>query len=142
MNGSGKENTVEQSGWVLLRTGSLKGLKLQWKPVVHLTIGGRELQKRGFKVKIIHAQFVKPYVKSNKNDAIDAEAICEAMSRPNMRFVSVKSSKRQDIQSIHRIRDKLMVQKASKANQIRGLVSEYGLVAPVGINKLREAIPL
>ncbi len=103
---------------------------------------GRELQKLGYKVKIIHAQFVKPYVKSNKNDAIDAEAICEAMSRPNMRFVSVKSSKQQDIQSIHRIRDKLMVQKASKANQIRGLVSEYGLVAPVGINKLREAIPL
>lgn len=59
-----------------------------------------------------------------------------------MRFVSVKSSKLQDIKSIHRIRDKLMVQKASKANQIRGLVSEYGLVAPVGINKLREAIPL
>ena len=103
---------------------------------------GRELQKRGYKVKIIHAQFVKPYVKSNKNDAIDAEAICEAMSRPNMRFVSVKSNQQQDIQSMHRIRDKLMVQKASKANQIRGLVSEYGLVAPVGINKLREAVPM
>ncbi|QIR13405.1 IS110 family transposase [Shewanella aestuarii] len=103
---------------------------------------GRELQKRGYKVKIIHAQFVKPYVKSNKNDAIDAEAICEAMSRPNMRFVCVKSNRQQDIQSMHRIRDKLMVQKSSKANQIRGLVSEYGLVAPVGINKLREAIPL
>ena len=55
--------------------------------------GGRELQKLGYEVKIIHAQFVKPYVKSNKNDAIDAEAICEAMSRPNMRFVSVKSTK-------------------------------------------------
>tara|TARA_Y100000588_G_scaffold186996_1_gene201092 strand:- start:700 stop:948 length:249 start_codon:yes stop_codon:yes gene_type:complete len=63
------------------------------------------------------------------------------MSRPNMRFVSVKSRKQQDIKSIHRIRDKLLVQKASKANQIRGLVSDYGLVAPVGINKLREAIP-
>jgi transposase len=103
---------------------------------------GRELQKRGYKVKIIHAQFVKPYVKSNKNDAVDAEAICEAMSRPNMRFVSVKSNKQQDIQSMHRIRDKLMTNKAAKANQIRGLVSEYGLVAPVGINKLREAVPL
>ncbi len=103
---------------------------------------GRELQKRGYKVKIIHAQFVKPYVKSNKNNAIDAEAICEAMSRPNMRFVSVKSNRQQDIQSMHRIRDKLIMQKASKANQIRGLVSEYGLVAPVGINKLREAVPL
>lgn len=63
----------------------------------------RELQKRGCQVKIIHAQFVKPYVKSNNNDAIDAEAICEAMSRPNMRFVSVKSNKQQDIQSMHRI---------------------------------------
>lgn len=103
---------------------------------------GRELQKRGFKVKIIHAQFVKPYVKSNKNDAIDAEAICEAMSRPNMRFVSIKSTEQQDVQSMHRIRDKLMVHKASKANQIRGLVSEYGIVAPVGIHRLREAIPI
>ena len=66
---------------------------------------GRELQKMGYKVKLVAAQFVKPYVKSNKNDAVDAEAICEPMSRPNMRFVAVKSVQQQDVQASHRIRD-------------------------------------
>jgi transposase len=103
---------------------------------------GRELEKLGYKVKIIHAQFVKPYVKSNKNDAADAEAICEAMSRPNMRFVSLKTVRQQDVQAAHRIRDKLMMQRTAKANQIRGLTSEYGLVAAIGIKKLRETIPV
>lgn len=102
---------------------------------------GRELQKLGYKVKIIHAQFVKPYVKSNKSDAVDAETICEAMSRPNMRFVSLKTVRQEDVQAAHRIRDKLMMQRTAKANQIRGLTSEYGLVAPIGIKKLRETIP-
>jgi len=65
----------------------------------------RQLQARGFRVKLTAPQFVKPYVKSNKNDANDAEAICEAMSRPCMRLVSVKSVEQQDIQSAHRIRE-------------------------------------
>ena len=73
---------------------------------------------------------MKPYVKSNKNDARDAEAICEAMSRPNMRFVTVKTVEQQDIQATHRIREELKVRRTAKANQIRGLVAEYGLVAP------------
>ena len=63
----------------------------------------RELQKRGYKVKLIAAQFVKPYVKSNKNDRVDAAAICEALSRPHMRFVPIKSVKQQDIQACHSI---------------------------------------
>ena len=88
----------------------------------------RELQSRGYTVRLIPPQFVKPYVKSNKNDANDAEAICEAMSRPNMRFVAVKSVAQQDIQATHRIRAELMTQRTAKANQIRGLVAEYGLV--------------
>lgn len=101
----------------------------------------RLLQAKGFIVKLIAPQFVKPYVKSNKNDANDAEAICEAMSRPNMRFVSVKSVEQQDIQAVHRVRSELMDQRKAKANQIRGLVSEYGLVAPKEILHLRVAIP-
>jgi transposase len=80
-------------------------------------------------------------VKSNKNDANDAEAICEAMSRPNMRFVTVKSVAQQDIQATHRIRAELMVRRKAKANQIRGLVAEYGLVAPLTLHALRAAIP-
>ena len=102
---------------------------------------GRELQSRGYTVKLIPPQFVKPYVKSNKNDARDAEAICEAMSRPNMRFVTVKSVEQQDIQATHRIRAELMTQRTAKANQIRGLVAEYGLVAPKHLSSLRAAIP-
>lgn len=101
----------------------------------------RKLQQRGFRVKLIAAQFVKPYVKSNKNDTVDAEAICEAMSRPGMRFVAVKTVEQQDIQAMHRIREELVCQRTAKANQIRGLVGEYGIVAPVGIQQLRGALP-
>ena len=102
---------------------------------------GRELQKRGFRVKLIAAQFVKPYVKSNKNDRVDAEAICEAMGRPGMRFVAVKSVAQQDRQAAHRVREELIGQRTAKANQIRGLTGEYGLVAPVGIQQLRRVLP-
>jgi len=102
---------------------------------------GRELQSRGYTVRLIPPQFVKPYVKSNKNDAKDAEAICEAMSRPTMRFVTVKTVAQQDIQATHRIRAELITQRTAKANQIRGLVAEYGLVAAKYMSSLRAAIP-
>lgn len=102
----------------------------------------RQLQARGFKVKLIAPQFVKPYVQSNKNDANDAEAICEAMSRPKMRFVMVKTVEQQDVQAIHRIRSSLIEERTAKGNQIRGLVTEYGLVAPRELLHLRRAIPL
>ena len=101
----------------------------------------RELQARGYTAKLIAPQFVKPYVKSNKNDRNDAEAICEAMSRPTMRFVEVKSVEQQDIQAVHRIRSELVSQRTAKANQIRGLVGEYGLVAPKQLSHLRAALP-
>jgi transposase len=101
----------------------------------------RELQKLGYRVKLIAPQFVKPYVKSNKNDAADAEAICEAMARPGMRFVPVKTVEQQDIQAIHRVRASLVEQRSAKANQIRGLVAEYGLVAPRELLHLRRALP-
>jgi transposase len=101
----------------------------------------RQLQARGFQVRLIAPQFVKPYVKSNKNDANDAEAICEAMSRPSMRFVAVKTIEQQDIQATHRIRAGLVEQRTAKANQIRGLIAEYGLVAPKELLMLRRAIP-
>ena len=102
----------------------------------------RQLQAKGYTVKLIAPQFVKPYVKSNKNDANDAEAICEAMSRPHMRFVSVKTVEQQDIQALHRVRFSLMGERTAKANQIRGLASEYGLVAPKELSQLRLALPL
>jgi len=101
----------------------------------------RLLQAKGFTVRLIAPQFVKPYVKSNKNDANDAEAICEAMSRPSMRFVAVKTVEQQDIQAVHRARSGLMDQRKAKSNQLRGLASEYGLVAPKELLHLRLAIP-
>lgn len=101
----------------------------------------RELQKRGYIVKLIAAQFVKPYVKSNKNDRADAAAICEAMSRPDMRFVAIKTVQQQDIQTMHRIRTELVGQRTAKSNQVRGLIGEYGIIAPIGIIQLRRAIP-
>jgi len=101
----------------------------------------RELKKRGFNVVLIAAQFVKPYVKSNKNDKVDAAAIAEAMSRPDMRFVAPKTQAQQDIQSLHRVRSERVRQRTAKANQIRGLAGEYGIVAPLGICALRRAIP-
>jgi transposase len=102
----------------------------------------RQLQQKGFTVRLLAPQFVKPYVKSNKNDATDAEAVCEAMSRPAMRFVAVKTLEQQDIQAVHRVRSALIVQRSAKANQIRGLVAEYGLVAPRELTQLRRAVPL
>ena len=101
----------------------------------------RELQGLGYTVKLMAPQFVKPYVKSNKNDWNDAEAICEAMHRPTMRFVEVKRVEQQDIQAIHRVRSELVDQRTAKANQIRGLVAEYGLVGPKHLSQLRAMLP-
>ena len=73
-------------------------------------------------------QFVKPFVKSNKNDAIDAEAICEAIQRPNMRFVAIKNTEQQDVLAIHRMRSLVVGQRTALVNQIRGLLQEFGIV--------------
>ena len=101
----------------------------------------REFTKLGHEVRMIASQFVKPYVKSNKNDAVDAEAICEAVQRPNMRFVPTKSIGQQDIQSLHRIRSQLVARRTAQANQVRGLLLEYGVVIPKGISFVRKALP-
>jgi transposase len=101
----------------------------------------REFGGMGHEVKLIAPQFVKPYVKSQKNDANDAEAICEAVGRPTMRFVTVKTVAQQDMLAVHRIRSELVRQRTAKDNQIRGLLAEYGVIVPVGINALRHTLP-
>ena len=101
----------------------------------------RTLTALGHTVRLIAPQFVKPYVKGNKNDANDAEAICEALSRHNMRFVSVKSVEQQDVQAQHRVRTELIHQRTAKVNQIRGLLAEYGIVVATRITALRRALP-
>jgi transposase len=95
----------------------------------------------GHEVRLMSPQFVKPYVKSNKNDYLDAEAICEAVQRPTMRFVPVKSIESQDIQSLHRARSRAVVNRTAQVNQIRGFLLEYGLTVPQGIAALRRRLP-
>lgn len=101
----------------------------------------RELSKLGHDVRLMSPQFVKPYVKSGKNDANDAEAICEAVSRPNMRFVRIKSVEQQVMQAEHRIRARLIKARTALSNEIRGLLGEFGIVLPVALANLRRAIP-
>jgi transposase len=91
----------------------------------------RELGKLGHDVKLMAPQFVKPYVKSGKNDANDAEAICEAASRPTMRYVAVKTAESQAGQALHRVRSRLVRARTALVNEIRGLLSEFGIVAAV-----------
>lgn len=101
----------------------------------------RELTTFGHQVRLMAPQFVKPYVKSQKNDRNDAEAICEAVGRANMRFVAVKTPAQQDLQALHRIRSALIAARTAKANQIRGLLAEYGIVVNERLEVLRRALP-
>lgn len=101
----------------------------------------RKLQGFGHTVKLMAPQFVKPYVKTNKNDVADAEAICEAVSRPTMRFVPIKNGEQQAVLSLHRARQGFVKARTAQANQIRGLLSEYGIVLPQGISHLSKRLP-
>ncbi len=102
---------------------------------------GRALRAQGHDVKLIPAQFVKPFVKSNKNDFIDAEAIAEAVDRQNMRFVSIKTDDQLDLQALHRVRERVMQRRTAVINQIRAFLLERGMVFAKSPIRLREAIP-
>lgn len=101
----------------------------------------RKLAGYGHTVKLMAPQFVKPYVKTNKNDIADAEAICEAVSRPNMRFVAIKSVEQQAILSVHRARQGFVKARTAQGNQIRGLLAEFGIIMPQGIRSITKQIP-
>ena len=98
----------------------------------------RVFKKMGHTVKIMAPQFVKPYVRSNKNDRNDARAIAEAVMRPDMKFVSMKTIEQQDTLLLHRARALVMKQRNAQANQIRGLLMEYGIIIPKGIDHLNH----
>ena len=100
----------------------------------------RKVEELGLKAKQIPAQRVKAFVSSQKNDFNDAEAICEAADRPNMRFVPTKSVKQQELQALHRIRQRLIGNRTALINQIRGLLSEHGIVLPRGVRVLRKEL--
>jgi transposase len=101
----------------------------------------RRLTQIGHTVKLMAPQFVKPYVKSNKNDARDAEAICEAVSRPNMRFVPIKDIEQQTVLALHRARQGFVVERTAQGNQMRGLLYELGIVIPKGIRYIEKQLP-
>lgn len=101
----------------------------------------RRISSLGHDIRQISPQFVKPYVKSNKNDYNDAQAICEAVARPDMRFVPGKSIEQQDIQALHRVRQRLVQERTALVNQTRGLLREYGVFLALGVNTLRTSLP-
>lgn len=101
---------------------------------------GRLFEAEGYKVKLIAPQYVKPFVKSQKNDNADAEGIADAASRSNMRFIPVKSVHQQDIQSMHRVRERYVGARTSLMNELRGLFMEYGVIMPQGRAALRKQI--
>jgi transposase len=142
---------MDDTGTVVLRKrcprGALMSFIAQMPPVVigMEACGGahywaRRFREHGHTVKLVAPQFVNPYVKSNKNDMADAEAIGEAVTRPTMRFVPIKELTQQDLQALHRIRERLVKARTALINEIRGLLSEYGIILPKGVAKFRQEL--
>ena len=102
---------------------------------------GRELQKLGHNMRLMAVQLIKPYRTKQKNDRNDAEAICEAVSRPQMRFVPIKTVAQQAVLTVHRARELLVSERTAVANQIRGLLLEYGIAIAAGLQRLRRELP-
>ena len=102
---------------------------------------GRKLRELGHDVRLVAPQFVRPYRKNEKNDTNDAEAICEAVGRPNMRFVAIKSEEQQAVLTLHRARELVVGERTALVNQIRGLLAEYGIIVAQGVSKVRRALP-
>jgi transposase len=100
----------------------------------------RRLQSLGHTVRLMAPAFVSPYRKSGKNDGNDAEAICEAVSRPNMRFVSIKSVDQQAVLTLHRVRQGFVVERTAVVNRIRGLLAEFGVVLPQRVESVRRGL--
>src|SRR5215218_1306866 len=100
----------------------------------------RELTALGHQVRMMPARYVKPHVQRGKNDALDAAAICEAVSRPTMRFAAIKSVEQQSALTLHRAREILVKQETMLANLIRGCLGEFGIVAPLGIRRMAELV--
>lgn len=100
-----------------------------------------EMEALGHEVRQMNPAFVKPYRKAGKNDMLDAEAICEAVTRPTMRFVARKSQEQLDIQALHRVRERLVKSRTALSNQARGILAEHGIVLPKAVSRLRQALP-
>jgi transposase len=142
---------LDERGKIILRKrlarGEVMPFMAKLPPVlVGMEAGGgahywaRQLREQGHEVKLMAPQYVKPYVKTNKNDLRDAEAIAEAVTRPSMRFVPIKNVEQQDLQALHRVRERLMGARTALVNEMRGLLAEYGIVLPTGVNAFRNTL--
>ncbi|MGH9807292.1 MAG: IS110 family transposase, partial [Terriglobia bacterium] len=130
-----------------MKRGTVAGFARQWCSCVvgmeaccgahHL---GRQLASQGHEVRLMSPEYVRPYVKAQKNDDRDAEAIAEAATRPTMRFVPLKSEEQLDMQTLHRARDRMVRERTSLMNQLRALLLERGIIVPQGRAKLRLRI--
>ena len=141
---------MDERGKIILRKRLVRGEVLSFMAQLPpVTVGmeacggahywARHLREQGHEVKLMAPQFVKPYVKTNKNDLRDAEAIAEAVTRPSMRFVPIKAVAQQDIQALHRVRERLIGSRTALVNEMRGLLAEYGIVLPKGVKAFRKA---
>lgn len=144
---------VSEHGRVVLRRQLRRGELMRFMATVKPCLVGmescgganywaREFQKLGHTVKLMAPQFVKPYRKSDKNDFNDAEAICEAVARPNMRFVPIKQIAQQDVQCLHRIRERMISNRTALVNSVRGFLAEYGIALPKQVNQIRKQLPV
>jgi transposase len=144
-------HAVEARGQAVLRKALRRDALLSWSaglpPCVMAmeACGGahhwaRELTRQGHTVRIMAAEFVKPFRKSGKNDANDAEAICTAVRQANMRFVAIKSVEQQAALCVHRLRQGLVEERTALINRLRGLLTEFGIVAPLSPEKLRQEL--
>ena len=141
---------MDERGKIIVRKRLMRGEVLAFMATLPaVTVGmeacggahywARQLREQGHTVKLMAPQYVKPYVKTNKNDLRDAEAIAEAVTRPSMRFVPIKTVAQQDIQALHRVRERLIGARTALINEMRGLLAEYGIVLPVGVKAFRKA---
>jgi transposase len=142
-NAYGKEvmRKVLKRGQVLAYFSNLPSCLIGMEACAGAHFWARQFEKCGHKVRLIPPQHVKAYVRGNKNDYNDARAIAEAVCRPDIRFVAVKTVEQQDLQALHRLRESRVVERTALCNQIRGLLAEYGIVLPQGVGVLRKRLP-
>src|SRR5215831_3020429 len=126
---------------LLAYAANLPSSLIGWEACAGAHFMGTALREQGHQVRLIPAQFIKPYRKSNKNDFIDAEAIAEAVTKENMRFVQIKTEEQLDVQAMHRVRDRLVQRRTALINEIRGFLLERGITFPVQAIHLRKNLP-
>ncbi len=142
-NGHGKEvkRKMLKRGKLVAYVANLPPCLIGMEACAGAHFWARRFEALGHEVRLIPPQHVKAYVRGNKNDYNDARAIAEAVRRPDMRFVAVKTVEQQDVQALHRLRETRVGERTALCNQMRGLLAEYGIVLPQGVGVIRKRLP-